>query len=136
MRTPILRHTSLFLVLLLLTTALWAKPHTPKPGSKERQEIFDSLRKVVGKNHRKRIIFVVDHLKVEQGWAYYGGRFQYADGTFPGDEYMGGNTTALLRKTGRTWKVLRWVHNGDVQEPEFRSAFPRAPRAIFNRNYR
>ncbi len=114
-----------------------AAPHTPKVGSKERKDIMDAMRKVVGKAHKKKIIFVTDHLKVEKGWAYFAGAVTYADGTRPrGEDFMGGNIAVLLRQSNRSWTVKRYIYHGDVIEPDFIDRFPQAPRAIFNRVYR
>ena len=118
---------------VLLVQPVFAAPHTPKLGSTERKVIMDAMRKVVGKGHKKKIVFVVEHLKVENGWAYFAGGFEYADGTQPSADYMWGNLSALLRYEKKTWQVKYYVHNTDVIEPEFIEKFPNAPKAIFKR---
>jgi len=121
----------------LLMQPVLAAPHTPKVGSKERQSIMDAMRKVVGKAHKKKIIFVTEHLKVDKGWAYFAGDVTYADGSRPrSEEFMGGNIAVLLRQNGRTWTVKRHIYHGDVIEPYFIETYPQAPKAIFNRVYR
>jgi hypothetical protein len=113
----------------------FAAPHSPKTGSVERKAIMDSMRTVVGKGKKKKVIFVADHLKVEKGWAYFAGNFKYADGTRPGQDYAWGNLSAVLHLENKKWKVKRYVHNTDVIEPELIAQFPQAPKAIFTRTY-
>lgn len=114
-----------------------AAPHTPKVGSKERKDIMDAMRKVIGKAHKKKIVFVTDHLKVEKGWAYFGGAVTFTDGTRPrGQQYMGGNIAVLLRQNKQGWNVQRYIYHGDVVEPDFIDRYPQAPKGIFNRVYR
>ena len=120
-------------LLLCLATNILAAPRTPKVGSSERKAIMDALRKVVGKGERKPIVFVADHLKTERGYAYFAGYYKYADGTRAGNEFTGGNLSALLQRTGKKWRVLYDISAGDVIEPEIMKKFPRAPKAIFKR---
>lgn len=100
---------------------------------------MNSMRRVVGPNFRKRVVFVPQKLKVERGWAYFDGSFQFADGTRLYDlhnddlmqEYAGGGVEALLHKEGGVWRVKRLFYPSDVQTPELMAAFPKAPRSIF-----
>lgn len=122
-------------LLLAATTATvaTAKPHTPKVGSAERGALMNSLRRVLGAGKHKPII-TLSHLKVERGWAYVSGGFNYADGApleAQFQEGSGTNFSALLHREGAAWKVKRRVYNGDVVAPDFMRAFPQAPRAIF-----
>ena len=110
-----------------------AAPYTPKPGSTERNAIMNAMRNVVGKGKKKKIRFLVEHLKVEKGWAYFAGGFEYADGTEVGADYMWGNLSALLHMEKNAWVLKRYVHNTDIIEPEFIEEFPQAPKAIFKR---
>lgn len=121
---------------LLITQTAFAKPHTPAPGSAERKAIMDAMRKVVGKPHKKPIIFTADHLKVENGWAYFGGRFDYVDKSRVSADFGWGNLSCLLRYENKAWRVKRFIHNTDVAEPDYIEMFPQAPRAIFQRKYR
>ncbi len=115
--------------LVLMQTAL-ATPHTPRPGSPERRALMNTLRLQLGAKGKKAIITPA-RLNVENGWAYITGTFAYADGTRPGQDFMGGNFSALLRRERGTWRVKHRVYNGDVIEPEFMERFPQAPKAIF-----
>ena len=110
-----------------------AAPHTPSKGSSERTALMNSLRKVLGGGRHKPII-TPRQFKVERGWAYINGGFDYAGGT-PLEprftEGSGTNFSALLQKQGKSWRVKRRIYNGDVAEPDFIRDFPAAPRAIF-----
>ena len=55
--------------------------HTPERGSEERKAIMDALRPPVEKKLRQQVIFKVDHLKVQNGWAFLIGKPQRLDGT-------------------------------------------------------
>ena len=63
------------------TSPAGAAPHTPAKGSSEREAIMNALRRVVGPNFRKRVVFTPQKLRVERGWAYFDGGSQFADGT-------------------------------------------------------
>lgn len=122
----------------LATSPAGAAPHTPAKGSSEREAIMNAMRRVVGPNFRKRVVFTPRKLRVERGWAYFDGGFQFADGTtvndVMGDEaqaYAGGNFEAVLHKERGVWKVKTSAYPSDVQTPEMMAKFPQAPRALF-----
>lgn len=124
--------TAAALLVALAPTAL-ATPHTPRQGSPERAALMNSLRRVLGGGKHKPII-TADHLKVERGWAYITGGFNYEDGAPLEPQFQEGSGTsfsALLHREGKNWRVKRQIYNGDVAEPEFIRDFPQAPRAIF-----
>jgi hypothetical protein len=96
------------------------QPHTPKPGSSERKQITDALRWVVEKELKKPVVFRIDALNVQDGWAflrgvpmqksgkrmdYRGTRYQESieAGTF--DDWI----CALLRKEANRWRVVDHV---------------------------
>ncbi|RYX82502.1 hypothetical protein EON83_18885 [bacterium] len=113
-----------------------AKPHTPKVGSSERTALMNSLRRVLGTGKHKPII-TPSHLRVEKGWAYISGGFNYSDGAPLEEEFSegsGSNFSALLRLEKGKWKVKRRLYHGDVVAPDFMRDFPAAPRAIFLEN--
>ena len=58
------------LAILLLTTLSPDKVHTPSKGSPERKAILNTLREDVKQRVGLDVIFVVDYLKVHNGWAY------------------------------------------------------------------
>ena len=113
-----------------------AKPTTPAKGSDARAEIMNALRPVLGGGHHKAII-TPDHFKLEAGWTYLTGGFEYADGAKLEERFREGsgtNFSALLHREGGKWRVKRRIYNGDVAEPEFKRDFPKAPKAIFQRD--
>ncbi len=113
-----------------------ATPHTPKVGSSERTALMNSLRRVLGSGRHKAII-TPSHLKVERGWAYISGGFNYEDGAPLEEQFTEGsgtNFSALLHLEKGKWKVKRRLYHGDVVAPDFMRDFPQAPRAIFIEN--
>jgi hypothetical protein len=64
------------LVILGATTPLSAQtPHTPKPGSPERQAICDAMRAFVQSEHAEKtlpkpVVFKIDTLRVQGDFAY------------------------------------------------------------------
>ncbi len=126
--------TGVFLAAMVAATvtAALAAPHTPKPGSSERAALMNALRKTLGGGHHKPII-TPNHLKVERGWAYISGGFNYQNAPLEPrwQEGSGTNFSALLQQKGKIWSVKRRVYNGDVVVPDFIRDFPAAPRAIF-----
>lgn len=120
------------LTLSILAPAV-AKPHTPPKSSTERVAILNSLRRVLGGGQHKAIITPY-HFKVENGWAYVCGGFDYADGAPLEERFTEGsgtNFSALLHRESGKWRVKRRIYNGDLAEPEFIRGFPQAPKAIF-----
>ncbi|RYG61989.1 hypothetical protein EON80_23500 [bacterium] len=94
---------------------------------------MNSLRKVLGGGKHKPII-TTSHFKVEKGWAYISGGFEYENGAPLEEKFQNGsgtNFSALLRREGKTWRVKRRLYHGDVVAPDFMRDFPQAPRAIF-----
>lgn len=117
----------------LMALPAGATPHTPKTGSRERTTLMNSLRRVLGSGKHKAIITPY-HLKVERGWAYISGGFNYADHAPLEEQFTEGsgtNFSALLHMEKGTWKVIRRVYHGDVVTPDFIRDFPQAPRSIF-----
>ena len=120
----------------LMALPAGAAPHTPKIGSRERSALMDSLRRVLGSGKHKAII-TPSHLKVERGWAYISGGFNYAKGIPLEEQFTQGtgtNFSALLHLEKGVWKVKRRIYHGDVANDDFIRDFPQAPRAIFIEN--
>lgn len=137
MKTPIKFAVALSLVVPVLTslTAMpaGAAPHSPAKGSAERSALMNSLRRVLGGGKHKPII-TASLCKVESGWAYISGGFNYEDGAPLESQFREGsgtNFSALLHREGKVWRVKRRVYHGDVVAPDFMRDFPQAPRAIF-----
>lgn len=100
-----------------------ATARTPLPGTVERRAILDALRAEILRLHRLKVIFVVTHLKVRDGWAWVHTRPQSKDGL---NHYE--DIAALLRKQDGAWGVLE-LSSGDDETA--RQRFPHAPAAIF-----
>lgn len=107
-------------VLLGYVPAKAGSYHTPKPGSAERKAIMEALRAPVKQDLGMHVVFVVQSLRVQDGWAFLFGtprlpglkpvdyrktRYREAveDGIF--DD----NISALLRREGGSWKVVKFV---------------------------
>lgn len=56
-----------------------AAPHVPEKGSAERKAILDALRVPVEKQLKQPVIFKIDHLKVQNNWAFLTGRPQNSE---------------------------------------------------------
>src|SRR5688500_2814594 len=56
------------------------QPYTPAPRTAERKAIADALRVPVEKKLKKSVVFKIDHLKVQDGWAFLRGVPQRPDG--------------------------------------------------------
>lgn len=128
--------SALFLLGAATILPVAAKLYTPAPGSAERAAIMNALRPMLG-GGRHQAIITPDHFKAERGWTYLTGGFEYADGAPLEPRFREGSGThfsALLRYEKNKWRVKRRVYNGDVVEPEFRRAFPQAPKSIFQRD--
>src|SRR6187431_887740 len=69
---------SLFSTLLFTTTAV--AQYTPEKGSEERKAIADALRVPVEKKLKQTVVFNIDHLKVQDDWAFMLGAPRKAGG--------------------------------------------------------
>lgn len=114
----------LFLVLsffsTLLCTSTTLAQHTPEKGSAERKAITDALRVPVEKKLKQSVVFNIDHLKVQDGWAFMlgeprkpgGGRLDYSKTSYAEAERLGmfdDNISALLHKVRGRWTVVKYV---------------------------
>ena len=114
----------LFLVLSFCGTLLCASTavaqYTPEKGSVERKAITDALRVPVEKKLKQSVVFNIDHLKVQDGWAFMfgaprkpgGGTLDYSKTSYAEAERLGmfdDNISALLHKVRGRWRVVRYV---------------------------
>lgn len=118
-------------------------PYTPATGSKERQAIVDALRAPVQRQLKRKVIFKIDHLKVQGGWAFMKGVPQQPGGAamdYRGTVYQEAidagafddGIVALLRKRGARWQVVEYVVGAtDVPYVEWDTQHG-APSAIFD----
>jgi hypothetical protein len=119
---PVAVASLLILITLFGAPAISAqsRPYTPDKGSAERKAITDALRVPVGNRVNREVILKIDHLKVEDGWAFLLGMVRRPDGgpiDYPYTPYRDANKAgmfddnvmALLHKVGGQWRVVRYV---------------------------
>jgi hypothetical protein len=112
-----------FLVALLVLGSIFAvaqeRPYTPEAGTPERKAIMDALRVPIKKQLKKDVIFKIDALKVQNGWAFVRGVPKKPDGgpmDYRGTVYAANIQAgvfddwfcALLRKRGDQWQVVQY----------------------------
>ena len=115
---------------------------TPKQGSAQRRAIMEALRSPVERQLKQKVVFVLDHLKVKQGWAFLTGRPQQPNGKpidYKKTPYASAleagafddGISALLRQHGRRWVVVQYsIGATDVPWEDWDKRF-KAPSAIF-----
>lgn len=130
------------LLLLLCQASAHNQSYTPERGTPERQAITDALRVSVQKQLKTKVIFKIDRLKVQNGWAFMRGVPQQADGSavdYNGTPYQTAiaagafddGIVALLRKRGGKWQVVKYVVGAtDVPYVDWDRKY-HAPSAIF-----
>jgi hypothetical protein len=137
--------TSLSLFLVILSTAALALaqpgPYTPRAGSAERKGIMDAARIPVEAEFKKNIVFKVNHLKVEDQWAFMIAIPQQPDGkpAYVGTKYeaqakagfFSNLVCVLLRKQNSKWKIVTYsIGPTDVVYEDWDRKY-KAPSAIF-----
>ena len=119
-----------------------AVPQVPGKGSVERKAIVDALRGPVEKQLKKPVIFKIDHLKVQNNWAFLTGRPQNSDGSaidYTNTVYQEAvdsgafddGIVALLRQVNSKWKVIQYVIGATVVPYVDWDKKYRAPKGIF-----
>ena len=94
--------------------------HTPEKDSAERKAILDALRPAVEKELEQKVVFVIGHLAVKDGFAFLTGRptqpsgqkIDYRKTRYRQDLEEGvfdDNLSALLRDEGAGWKVVTYA---------------------------
>lgn len=128
--------------LLTLCVTAFAQVQTPKVGSPERKALMDALRLPVEKQLKKKVVFKVDHLKVQGDWAFLTGVPQQANGkamdyrntpyqALIDDGVFDNWICALLRKEHGKWQVLTFqIGATDVPWVGWSEEY-KAPAAIF-----
>lgn len=100
---------------LAFQTSLWAQATTPKKGSEERTAILDSVRAPLEKAIDQKVIFVVEHMKVDGDWAFVKAVPKTKDGeaiSYKGTEFeeeadeADELTIALLQKKDKKWVLV------------------------------
>ena len=139
----VMRH--LLLVSLVICSSLWAQEqaYTPKVGSTERRAVLGALRLVVRPELKRPVVFKVDHLKVQDGWAFMRGVPRHPSGkpmNYQGTPYQETITQgmfddwicALLQKQGARWRVVTYAIGAtDVPYTGWAQQY-HVPQAIFD----
>jgi hypothetical protein len=112
----------LLVISCVLFGTTWAQEMVPslQPGSAERKAILRALRVPVRKELKKQALFKVDHLKVQDQWAFMRGVLQQPQGkpmNYTGTPYQGAIKLgvfddwicALLYKERGKWRVVTYV---------------------------
>ena len=142
-RFPLLPGVVVLISLCSVTSIVCqTRGYSPDKGSAERKAIVDALRAPVQRKLKQEVIFKIDHLKVQSGWAFLlgapsrpdGGQIDYRDTPYA-DAYNAGafdnNVVALLHKVGGQWRVVQYVIGAtDVAYLGWDHKF-HAPAAIF-----
>ena len=131
---------SFFSTLLCASTTL--AQYTPEKGSVERKAITDALRVPVEKKLKQKVVFNIDHLRVQDDWAFMlgaprkpnGGELDYSKTSYAKAQRMGmfdDGISALLHKVSGRWTVVKYVVGStDVVYIEWDKQY-RAPSGIF-----
>ena len=107
------------------------------PGSPVRKAILDALRKEIKRLHGLDVVFVVEYMKVRDGWCWVDTLPQSADGM---NHYEG--VSALLHRDGSGWKVVELACTEEenpecLSNPKYfkllKARFPKVPEEILPR---
>jgi hypothetical protein len=133
-----MRTTWLLLLALPLASAALAQRgvHTPAPGTAERREILDGMRREMRRTDPRPVIFVVRRLRVQGTWAWL-----EAEPRSPNQAERYEPEAALLRRVRSRWSVVERMpafgeREGTAEESDcgyfgaLRGRFPAAPRTI------
>jgi hypothetical protein len=131
-----------FFSIFALCCITFAQTYTPKSGSVERKALMDALRIPVEKELGKKVVFKIDRLKVQGGWAFMRGIPQQANGKamdYQGTPYQEAikegmfedGFCGLLKKQDDKWTVVIYQIGGtDVPWVGWSEEY-KAPAAIF-----
>ena len=141
--------TALCLALLFAVAHVHAqsRPHTPAPGSPERQAVCDAARSfVVGKYATGQlpqpIVFRIDHIAVQDPYSYFEATPRFKDGSYVPPNLIAdiAYNLCLKRQAGR-WSVIVDLSRSDVPDAaEVQAIKQRLPRdfplAVFSQTWR
>lgn len=127
--------------LLLLLALAWcaplsAAPHTPAPGSPERQGIADAMRVFVAPHASRKLpqklVFKIEFLRVDGDYAGFQGFPIFADGSDAIPEYMPDVVwCTVLKRDGDRWRVILDLSRTDVpDEAELKEIRARLPKGV------
>lgn len=96
-----------------------AAPHTPQAGSDERKAICDVVREKVSSQSPRRlpqpIVFKVDFLRVEEGFAWFEGTPRFKDGSYVPPELIADvDYIMVLQRTNGGWRIVQDLSRSDV----------------------
>ncbi|HEY6329895.1 MAG TPA: hypothetical protein VI756_11205 [Blastocatellia bacterium] len=96
---------------LAASLALAQNIYTPAAGSPERRGIMDAARIPIEAKLKKHVVFKVDRLKVENGWAFMIATPQTPDGrlAYGGTEYEQGLKEGIV--SGEVCVLLHWIRD-------------------------
>lgn len=101
--------------------------YTPSAGSVERKAILDALRVEMARNDSRELTFVVQYLKVHNGWAWV-----TVNPQSPSGDQRYESESALLRKRRGGWRVLERSAGGDAKYfRKLKSKYKSVPFDIF-----
>jgi len=133
---------ALLLVSLAPPTAQADQAYTPRPGSAERKAVLNAVRAVVERGMKQKVIFLVDHIRIQGAWAFVQARprspsmkkLSFRGTRWEKDHREGlvdDGLAALLRKDAQGWLIVQWVMGPtDVAWEPWSKQFG-APKAIF-----
>ncbi len=126
---------------LSVGSSAFSQVHTPEPGTDERTAILDAVRDPLEDSIHQKVIFVVDHMKVDGDWAFImatpktkdGGQINYKGTVFEEDADFGDElTVALIRKKrGRWYIVTHGYFTTDVWWERLWEKYDSCPESIF-----
>ena len=135
----------LLLASAFMCCTLWAQEqaYTLKVGSPARKAVLGALRSAVQQELRKPVVFKVDHLKVQDGWAFMRGVPRHPSGrpmNYQGTPYQEAIKQgmfddwicALLQKQRGHWQVVVYAIGAtDVPYTGWEQQY-HAPQGIFH----
>jgi hypothetical protein len=134
--------TAVLLLSLALPASAQERPLEPERGSAVRRGIVDALRTPVQSRLRKPVLFEIDHIRVQDGWAFVMARPRQPDGSafdwrgtpLAGCRHDGlcdDGVAALLQRAGDGWRVVDVsIGATDVPWEDWDRKWG-APRAVF-----
>lgn len=121
-RSSFLRLSVMTVVLTAFTPLSRAAAYTPPAGSAERKAICDTLRehllaRLAVRKPPQPIVFKVDVLKIDGGYAWFEGVPMLKDGSYAAPDYVPDvGYTFVLRKTAGGWKIEQDLSRSDVPD--------------------
>jgi hypothetical protein len=144
-----LRVLRLLLLLFGSSMVLFAQsaPHTPKPGSPERQSICDAARQHVIQKYATQplphpIVFHIDYIAVQGGYCFFEATPRFKDGSFVPPNYLPDMAyNFCLKNDGNRWMVILDLSRSDVPDAsetaDIRKRLPSDfPFAVFSPDWR